>query len=458
MNSGKPGAGEKTALIVGAGLAGCECALTLANAGYFVKIYEQKPTNRSAAHESDDFAELVCSNSLRSDERTSAIGLLKNEMRQLGSCFMKFADEARIPAGKALAVDRKIFSGKMTETVRNHENIMVEEKRINGFAELEDENYSVKILATGPMTSGGLLGAISDFTGRENCFFYDAIAPVVWTDSLNMDVVFSGSRYEEGEGDYLNCPMDKLEFERFYRELVSAETWRGRHGEEERHFEGCMPIEALAARGERTLVFGPMKPVGFVNPATGKRPWAVLQLRPESANRAACNLVGCQTKLLQKEQERVFRLVPGMEKAEFARFGSMHRNTYLNSPQALDARLALRGKPDFHVIGQLSGVEGYVESAATGLWLALSLTAEFSGTQLPQPPVESALGALLAHLRRQTANFQPSNATFGLMPELGEKIRKKERKEAYAKRAEEAFAGWLASFPKGIAGKGELSL
>lgn len=439
---------EKTAVIAGAGLAGCECALTLANAGFQVKLFEQKPEYRSPAHESDDFAELVCSNSLRSNDRTSAIGLLKNEMRQLGSCFMKFADEARIPAGKALAVDRKIFSRKITEAVRGHANIDVVTRRVGQLCELEAEKSAIKILATGPMTGGGLLADISSFTGSDNCFFYDAIAPVIWTDSLNMDVVFSGSRYGEGEGDYLNCPMTKEEFERFYQELAGAETWRAKHGEEERHFEGCMPIEALAARGERTLTFGPMKPVGFIDPATGKRPWAVLQLRPESANREACNLVGCQTKLLHKEQERVFRLIPGMERVEFARYGSMHRNSYLNSPKLLNERLALRGKPDFYVIGQLSGVEGYVESAATGLWLGLFLAAELEGKEMPTPPVETALGSLLAHLRREAGNFQPANATFGLMPELGEKIRKRERKAAYAERAESAFAGWLASLPR----------
>lgn len=437
---------RKTVAIAGAGLAGCECALALANAGFLVRLYERKPISRSPAHESDDFAELVCSNSLRSDERTSAIGLLKNEMRQIGSLFMKYADESRIPAGKALAVDRKIFSRKMTDAVRSHANIIIVEREIGKLDDLEDGS-AIKILAAGPMASRDLLEDLAKAAGTENCFFYDAIAPVVWTDSLNMDIVFSASRYAEGEGDYLNCPMEREEFERFYRELVNGETWQGRHGEEERHFEGCMPIEALAARGEKTLTFGPMKPVGFINPATGKRPWAVLQLRPESANREACNLVGCQTKLRQKEQERIFRLIPGMENAEFARYGSMHRNAYINSPFLLDKRLALRSKPDFHVIGQLNGVEGYVESAATGLWLALLLIAESAGWQFGPPPVETAFGSLLAHLQRDTGNFQPANSTFGLMPELGEKIKKRGRKDAYAARAEKAFAAWLASLP-----------
>lgn len=434
-------------VIVGAGLAGCECALTLARHGLKVRLVEQKPEFRSAAHASPDFCELVCSNSLRSDEESSGVGLLKREMRLLESPFMAVADACRIPAGKALAVDREAFARRMTRAVCGHPYIMIEHARIESLDDprLWADSPAAVIIAAGPLASDSLSASIAGAAGSANCYFYDAIAPIVWTHSLNMEIVFRGSRYEDGEGDYLNCPMNRDEFERFMAALAAAETFRAREGEEEKHFEGCMPIEALAARDPRSLTFGPMKPVGFVDPRSGERPWAVLQLRAEKANLETCNLVGCQTKLLQKEQRRVFGLVPGLEDVEFLRYGSMHRNTYVNAPAVLNPDLSLKTGEKIYLAGQISGVEGYVESAACGLWLGLSLAFAARGMHLARPPLESALGALLNHLGAPCKHFQPSNIHFGLMPELGLKVKKKERKQHYAARAKEAFASWLAA-------------
>ena len=432
--------------VVGGGLAGCECALRLARAGLAVTLFEQKPGHMSAAHVSGQLAELVCSNSLRSDEPVSGIGLLKAEMRALGSDFMAAADAHRVPAGKALAVDRETFAADMTRRVAAAERIQRVEARIASLEDPRLQGHEVIIIASGPMTDDSLSAALAEAVGAQHCYFYDAIAPIVWTHSLDMSVVFRASRYgqEKGEegGDYLNCPFERDEYEAFYEALLAAEKVTPHGFEKEKHFEGCMPIEALAQRGPRTLTFGPLKPVGFVDPRSGRRPWAVLQLRAESSNGEACNLVGCQTKLTYAEQARIFRMVPGLERAEFARFGSMHRNTYVNAPEALTPELSLRTRPHVYLAGQITGVEGYVESAACGLWLALSLIAREQGRELPQPPAECALGALLQHLRTPVKHFQPSNAHFGLMPELGEKARKKDRKALYAQRAQAAFARW----------------
>lgn len=436
--------------VVGGGLAGCECALRLARAGLDVTLFEQKPGFRSPAHVSDCLAELVCSNSLRSDESTSGVGLLKAEMRALDSDFMSVADACRVPAGKALAVDREAFARAMTARVAAQPRIRLVERRIGSLDDPALEGADSVVMAAGPLASEGLSASLAQALGTEHCYFYDAIAPIVWTHSLDMSVVFRASRYgcengeEAGQGDYLNCPMNREEYETFYQALLDARKVEARAFEREAHFEGCMPVEALAGRGPRTLTFGPLKPVGFVDPRTGRRPWAVLQLRAENANSEACNLVGCQTKLTQPEQIRVFRLVPGLQRAEFARYGSMHRNTYVNAPVALNADLSLRRRPRVFLAGQITGVEGYVESAACGLWLGLSLAARARGVELPRPPVQSALGALLNHLQTPAKHFQPSNAHFGLMPELGEKARKKDRKALYAARAQAAFADWLA--------------
>ena len=439
--------------LVGGGLAGCECALRLARSGHDVVLFEQKPLHRSPAHVNDNLAELVCSNSLRSDELTSGVGLLKAEMRALGSRFMEAADACRVPAGKALAVDREAFARQMSQLVESEANIRLVRHQVQSLDDAVLEPFRGEgraiVVAAGPMASDGLSASLAGVLGEKHCYFYDAIAPIVWTHSLNMDVVFRASRYGqengegEGEGDYLNCPMSREEYDVFYQALLDAQKVAAHEFEQEKHFEGCMPVEALAERGPRTLTFGPLKPVGFVDPRTGRRPWAIVQLRAENANSDTCNLVGCQTKLTQGEQARVFRLVPGLEKVEFARFGSMHRNTYVNAPQVLAEDLSLNVLPGVFLAGQITGVEGYVESAASGLWLALLLDARARGGKLPTPPAESALGALINHLRTPVKRFQPSNAHFGLMPELGERARKKDRKALYSARAQEAFGSWL---------------
>jgi methylenetetrahydrofolate--tRNA-(uracil-5-)-methyltransferase len=439
-------------VIVGGGLAGCECALVLARFGLNVVLCEQKPGRRSPAHTSPLLAELVCSNSLRSDERVSGIGLLKAEMRALGSAFMRAADDNRVPADKALAVDREAFAAALTARVRGNSRIQVLEHCVASLNDPALDDTGAIVIAAGPLASEDLSASLALAAGSEHCYFYDAIAPIVWTDSLDRSVVFRGSRYdaERGapagtdRGDYLNCPMSREEYERFYDALRTARRTQVRDFEQVRHFEGCMPLEALADRGPRTLTFGPLKPVGFTDPRTGRRPWAVLQLRAENLNMQACNLVGCQTRLVQSEQARVFRLVPGLEKAEFIRYGSMHRNTYVNAPLVLAEDLSLKRRPDVFLAGQICGVEGYVESAASGLWLGLLLAARACGRKIAPPPPQCALGALLEHLRRPARYFQPSNAHFGLMPELEEKTTKKNRREIYADRAEAAFALWLA--------------
>ena len=442
------GVTEHSYAVIGGGLAGCECALRLARAGLQVTLFEQKPEFRSPAHVNDGLAELVCSNSLRSDELTSGIGLLKAEMRELGSDFMELADAHRVPAGKALAVDREAFSAAMTQRILSTSGITLVHRQITSLDDPALDGFGTVVLAAGPMASENLSASLAEVVGGDHCYFYDAIAPIVWTHSLDMDIVFRASRYgqEKGEtgGDYLNCPMNKEEYEAFYNALLEAQKVGAREFEKEKHFEGCMPVEALAERGPRTLTFGPLKPVGFVDPRTGRRPWAVLQLRAETLNGETCNLVGCQTKLTYGEQARVFRMVPGLEKAEFARFGSMHRNTYVNAPVALNEDLSLKARPRVFLAGQITGVEGYLESAACGMWLGMLLAARAQGRELALPPLECALGALLNHLRTPVKHFQPSNAHFGLMPELDEKAKKKDRKALYSARARERFAAWRA--------------
>lgn len=437
---------EAKIAIIGGGLAGCECALVLAKFGLETTIFEQKPSFYSAAHKSPNLSELVCSNSLRSDETTSAIGLLKAEMRALNSPFMAAADSCRVPAGKALAVDRNAMSLRISNNIIYNPRIRLLEKRIEALDDPALAGFEKIIVAAGPMASENLSHDIARHTGLEHCYFYDAIAPIVWSQTLDMDIVFRASRYGqdngEEEGDYLNCPMNRDEYMIFYEALLGGQTMGSHEFEKEIHFEGCMPIEALAARGPKTLSFGPLKPVGLVDPRTGRRPWAVVQLRTENLNGDACNLVGCQTKLLQAEQKRIFSLVPGLANAEFMRYGSMHRNTYVNAPVVLENDLSLKCRPNVYLAGQITGVEGYVESAACGLWLGLQLGAEARGWALPQPPKTSALGSLLNFLQTPAKTFQPSNATFGLMPELEGKTQKKERKQCYSKRAQDDFAAW----------------
>ena len=435
--------------IVGAGLAGCECALQLARRGVAVTLFEQKPEAYSPAHSVPQLAELVCSNSLRSDELASGVGLIKQELRELGSALMAVADATRVPAGKALAVDRELFSAKVTELVEAEPNITLIRTPVRDLDDPVLEGFERVVIAAGPLASESLSASIARAVGAEHLYFYDAIAPIVAADSIDMGIAFWGSRYgEPGEGDYLNCPMNEEEYKAFYQGLLDGEKVSSREFEQEKHFEGCMPVEALAARGEKTLAFGPLKPVGFIDPRTGKRPFALLQLRPENGNKTMFNLVGCQTKLTYPAQAACFRRVPGLEHAEFVRFGSMHRNTYVNAPVALNDDLSLKSRPTVHLAGQITGVEGYVESIACGCWVGLMLAAKLSGGWLPKPPAVTALGALLNHLAVPAKHFQPSNVHFGLMPEPDVRVKKKERKQWYSDRARVAFSEWLAGVEK----------
>ena len=430
--------------IIGGGLSGCECALTLAKFGFSVTLFEQKPQLFSPAHNTPLLAELVCSNSLRSNELTTGIGLLKQELRELNSPLMAIADTCRVPAGKALAVDRELFSKQVTQLIESHPKIHLIREEVSSLSTSFLEKYDRIIVATGPLASPNISNSLSTLIGDKYLYFYDAIAPIVTADSIDMSIAFWGSRYEEqGEGDYLNCPMSYEEYQIFYSSLLKGEKVTNSKVEKEIHFEGCMPIEALAERGEKTLLFGPFKPVGLINPHTGLRPYAVLQLRPENLNKSMLNLVGCQTKLTYPAQDTIFRLVPGLSNVEFVRFGSMHRNTYINSPKILTDQLALRNFPCIHLAGQITGVEGYVESIACGLWVSILLLALSKDKKILRPPKTCALGGLLEHISCPSKQFQPSNIHFGLVPEPTEKIKKKERKEWYAQRARIDFYHWL---------------
>ena len=465
-------------VIIGGGLAGCECALALARAGIPSTLFEQKPEFFSPAHVSPDLGELVCSNSFRSnDAQSSGVGLLKQEMRDLGSEVMAIADQVSVPAGKALAVDRVRFSQLLTRRVEEDPAITVIRRQIPSLDASELKNKTV-VVAAGPLASENLTASLADIISRDGgprrLYFYDAIAPIVRADSVDMTIAFRGSRYGNDapppysddapfldkpmetmtspealeHGDYLNCPMTRSEYMTFYEALLSAERVPTHSFEKEIHFEGCMPIEALADRGDRTLTFGPLKPVGFTDPRTGRRPYALLQLRAENAERTSFNLVGCQTKMTYAAQDQVFRLVPGLAHAEFLRFGSVHRNTYVEAPLCLSPDLSLKVNPNIFLAGQITGVEGYVESAACGLWLGLLLAARVQGRDLPTPPQTTALGALLQHLRTPSKQFTPSNVHFGLMPELAERPKKKARKAEMADRARNDFASWQAmAFP-----------
>lgn len=431
--------------VIGAGLAGCECAISLSRQGIAVTLYEMKPKKFSPAHTNEGLAELVCSNSFRSDADDSAVGQLKHEMRLLHSIVMEAAEATKVPAGKALAVDRELFSQAITQMVQNEPLITLIREEITSLNRDEGAlaGFDAVVVAAGPLASDAMAGALQKLTGQEHLYFYDAIAPVVDSESINMDIAFWGGRYEPDSEDYLNCPLSYDEYMAFYEALLDGKKTNAHDFEEEKHFEGCMPIEALAERGVRTLTFGSMKPVGFTDPRTGERPHALLQLRTENANKSMFNLVGCQTKLLYAEQERIFKMIPGLENAEFIRFGSMHRNTFVNAPQVLSPALELRALPGVYLAGQITGVEGYVESAACGLWLGLRLgTWLRTGKELPQPPQETALGALLGHLQTPVKRFQPSNVQFGLMPALGVKAKKNDRKTLYGERARKFFESW----------------
>lgn len=415
--------------VIGAGLAGSEAAWQLAKRGIDVTLYEMKPQKMSPAHKSPLFAELVCSNSLRSDRIQNAVGLLKEEMRVLDSLVMKAADAARVPAGGALAVDREKFSSFITETLRNHPHVTVIDGEV---CEIPDGPV---IVATGPLTSDSMADAIMNLPGMSALHFYDAAAPIVMAESLNMDKVFRASRYERGD-DYLNCPMSKEEYDAFVEALLGAETAPVHGFEENMVFEGCMPVEVMARRGHMVLAFGPMKPVGLKDPHTGKEAYAVVQLRQDDAAGTMYNLVGFQTRLKFGEQKRVFGMIPGLENAEYARYGVMHRNTFLSSPGMLDHTFRMIEKPDLYFAGQMTGVEGYVESAASGLMAAISLARRLRGEEAIEFPTATAIGALSHYVATPNQDFQPMNITFGLIDSLDKRVRNKmQRYEMIAERA-----------------------
>ncbi|HDQ41652.1 MAG TPA: methylenetetrahydrofolate--tRNA-(uracil(54)-C(5))-methyltransferase (FADH(2)-oxidizing) TrmFO [Desulfonatronum sp.] len=439
--------GDTFVAVVGAGLAGCECAWALAQSGVPVRLFEMKPKRFSPAHGDENLAELVCSNSLRSDEHTSAVGLLKLEMSELGSLVMDAARATRVPAGKALAVDRKLFARRITRRITDHSCVTLIRQEIQSLEDPLLEGAALTVIAAGPLAGESLAEDLRRVVGGEHLYFYDAIAPIVLADSVDMNTAFWGSRYNPEEMDYLNCPLDEAQYRRLHQGLCAARTVAARNFEKTVHFEACLPVETLAERGEMTLAFGPLKPVGLIDPRTGQQPFAVVQLRAENRDKTAFNLVGFQTKLAYPEQKLIFRLIPGLEQAEFLRLGSMHRNTYVNAPQVLTPELELRARPGVYLAGQITGVEGYVESAACGLWLGRFLAARILESALPLPPQETALGALLQHLCTPADNFQPSNINFGLMPGIRAKGGKAKRRLLYAERARQAFAEWLKRIP-----------
>ena len=429
---------KKTISIYGAGLAGCEAAWQAVRQGVSVKLYEMKPHKYTPAHHSEGLAELVCSNSLRSDCVTNAVGLLKEEMLRQGSLIMEAAQATRVPAGSALAVDRKLFSEYITEKIRSCPDIELIEAEMDRVTEGE-----VTVIATGPLTSEPMAEYISGELGCGNLHFFDAAAPIVDYSTINMDVAYFASRYNKGDADYINCPMNKEQYDAFYEALISAKEAELKDFDRESQkelkvFEGCMPVEVMAKRGYDTLRYGPMKPVGLVDPRVGEEAYAVVQLRKENREATMFNLVGFQTHLTFPEQKRVFRMIPGLENAEFLRFGVMHRNTYLNSPELLTATYAMRERPDIFFAGQMTGVEGYVESAGSGFVAGVNAARRAKGEDPLIYPEETMLGAMAAYVSRGgVGSFVPMNANFGIMPSLGYHVKggKSARNEKYAERA-----------------------
>ncbi|MBP8693638.1 MAG: FADH(2)-oxidizing methylenetetrahydrofolate--tRNA-(uracil(54)-C(5))-methyltransferase TrmFO [Enterococcus sp.] len=421
--------------VIGAGLAGSEAAWQIAQAGIQVHLYEMRPVKMTDAHHTEDFAELVCSNSLRGNSLANAVGVLKEEMRRLNSVVITSADETAVPAGGALAVDRHAFSGMVTKKVKEHPLVTVFSEEVTTIPE------GVTIVATGPLTSEPLAEAIKEFNGSNGFYFYDAAAPIIDKSTIDMDKVYLKSRYDKGEAAYLNCPMNKEEFEAFRDALLAAEVAPLKEFEQEKFFEGCMPIEVMAARGPKTMLFGPMKPVGLEDPKTGKRPYAVIQLRQDNAVASLYNIVGFQTHLKWGEQKRVFQMIPGLENAEIVRYGVMHRNSFMNSPELLEQTYQSKKRSDLFFAGQMTGVEGYVESAASGLLAGRNAVRLIKGEELITLPRETAMGSLAYYITHASGkNFQPMNVNFGLFPEMPERIKdKKTRYEAIANRALEAL-------------------
>ena len=432
--------------IVGGGLAGSEAAWQLAEAGFKVKLSEMRGSGEmTPAHHTDGLAELVCSNSFRSDDAVSnAVGLLHAEMRALGSLIMREGDIHKVPAGSALAVDRDGFSAGVTAAITAHPNITVARERVDALPE-----DGLAIIATGPLTAAGLASSIGAATGADSLAFFDAIAPIVHFDSIDMETAWFQSRWNKGEGkDYINCAMDKDQYAAFHAGLIAGEKTDFKEWEKDTpYFEGCMPIEVMAERGFDTLRFGPMKPVGLDDPRTGRWPHAVVQLRQDNAQGTLWNIVGFQTKLKHAEQVSLFRTIPGLENAEFARLGGLHRNTFIRSPELLDPTLRLKNKPNIRFAGQITGCEGYIESAAIGLLAGRFAAAELGGRALAPPPVETAFGALLHHITGAAVaeTYQPMNVNFGLMPPIPGRTKKADRKKMYTDRARAAFGEWLAA-------------
>ncbi len=436
---------EGSITIIGGGLAGCEAAWQSAQRGVPVLLYEMKPHRFSPAHENGNLAELVCSNSLRAARVDSAVGLLKEEMRRLGSLIIQAADATNVPAGSALAVDRSRFAAWISARIENHPAIQVLRQEVQILPAADE--HSPLIIAAGPLATPELANELARITGSEHLAFYDAIAPIVAAESLDMDIVFRKSRWDEDTpGDYLNCPINKEAYLRFVAALISADKVPLKSFEEARYFEGCLPIEVMAQRGPDTLRYGPLKPVGLAHPESGERFYAVIQLRAENKEQSAYNLVGFQTKLTYGEQKRIFRTIPGLEQAEFLRLGSIHRNTFLCAPAVLQNDLSLQKAPHIYIAGQLAGVEGYVESAAAGLLAGIHASRKVLGLPLSQPPAESAHAALLRHLSQSDpAHFQPSNINFSLFAPLQGRIPKKQRAALRAEAALSAIELWRQS-------------
>lgn len=430
----------KKVTVIGAGLAGSEAAWQLASRGVPVKLYEMRPVVKTPAHHTDQFAELVCSNSLRANGLTNAVGVLKEEMRMLNSLVLGAADRNAVPAGGALAVDRDGFSGEITRTLHDHPLVEVVNEEIT---ELPGEG--IVVIATGPLTSPALSEQIRKLTSEDYFYFYDAAAPIVEKDSIDMDKVYLASRYDKGEAAYLNCPMTEEEFDAFYEALITAEVAQLKEFEKEVYFEGCMPIEIMMRRGKQTALFGPMKPVGLINPHTGKLPHAVVQLRQDNAAGTLYNLVGFQTHLKWGEQKRVFSMIPGLENAEFVRYGVMHRNTFINSPKLLLPTYQLKERPSLFFAGQMTGVEGYVESAASGLIAGINAANAFGEQEGIVFPEDTTLGSMARYITTADfEHFQPMNANFGLFPKLDTRYRKKaEKNEALAHRALDSLRSFI---------------
>jgi methylenetetrahydrofolate--tRNA-(uracil-5-)-methyltransferase len=427
-------------VIIGGGLAGSEAAWQAANRGAKVTLYEMRPKEMTPAHKTNGLAELVCSNSLGSVDYLTAPGILKEEMRRLNSLVIRIADQVRVPAGSALAVDRDQFSLRITQALEGHPKIRILREEIT-----EIPNDCVCIIATGPLTSDNLSQAIARMTHSKHLYFYDAISPIVDADSINMDIAFRASRYEKGGDDYLNCPMDETTYEKFYEALLSAEKVQPKDFEKTPYFEACLPIEVMAERGKQTMQFGPLKPVGLPQPKTGVTPYAVVQLRTENVHRSCYNLVGFQTKLTYGEQKRVFRMIPGLEQAEFLRYGSLHRNTFINAPQLLRNTLQFKGCDTLFFAGQLVGVEGYTDSAAMGGLAGINAARRLAKLPLITPPPTTAHGCLLSYITTaDPGHFQPMNTNFGLFPPLTSRVKNKEQKrQLISQRALEDHAAWM---------------